>query len=49
LKITSYKDADEDGNTAWFWKRKTKQEEAYSKKLNESLSKLKLPKLPFSD
>ena len=49
LKIISYKDSDEDGNTVWFWKRKTKREEAYSKKLHESLSKLNLPKLPFSD
>ena len=49
LKIISYKDADEDGKIAWFWKRKTKLEEAYSNKLHESLSKLNLPKLPFSD
>ncbi len=49
LKITSYKDSDEDGNTAWFWKRRSKKDEAYSKKLHSLLSNIKVPKLPFAD
>jgi hypothetical protein len=47
--ITSYRDDNEDGNNVWYWKRRSKQENEYSKKVKKFLVGLNLPKLPFAD
>jgi len=49
LKIISYKDSNEDGKSIWYWKRRIKQEDEYSKKVNNLLSKMKVPKLLYMD
>jgi putative DNA primase/helicase len=46
LGITSYRDDDEEGNNVWYWMRKRKEEDEYTRKVKSSLKQLNLPKLP---